>query len=190
MSENNEFASASLTAGQLNALVKKVGGPEIVLQILRGALEVVTKVVSYIVAVFTVMVDETVSVEDAVKTGKFDCSNDNITSVNFPKPTNGQKLDKEVVFFHFNKSMSSESVIAEMDKAGYKPANIWELIGLAVKEPDLQRKFQIIALGSVRKLDGYNRVPYLCGDSSERDLLLEYFDRGWLDCYRFLAVSK
>jgi hypothetical protein len=125
MSENNEFASASLTAGQLNALVKKVGGAEIVLQILRGALEVVTKAISYIVAVFTVIVDETMSVEDAVKAGKFNYSNQNITSEKFEKLTNGQKSDKEITLFHFNKTMpSSEAVIAEMDKAGYRPANI------------------------------------------------------------------
>jgi hypothetical protein len=191
MSEENTFASASLTAEQLNALVKKVGGPENVLQILRGTIEVITKVISYIVATFIITVDETVSVEDAVKTGKFDWSDDDITSTNFPKITNGQKWDdKEVTIFHFNKTMTLEAVIAEMDKAGYKPANIWALIGLAVKEPDLQRKFQIVGLGSVCKLGGDRRVPRLYGDSSLRDLGLGYFDVDWNDDYRFAGVRK
>jgi hypothetical protein len=190
MSENNEFASASLTAGQLNALVKKVGGLEMVLQILRGTVEITTKVVSYIVATFTVTVDETVSVEDTVKTGKFDWSNDNITSKNFPKITDGQKSDREVTIFHFNKTVYSESVIAEMDKAGYRPANIWDLIGLAIKEPDLQRKFPIVAFGSVCGLGGDRRVPFLYEFSSECSLNLDYFGNGWGGNVRFLAVRK
>lgn len=37
---NNEFASAGLTAGQLNAIVKKIGGPEAALAFLRGELTV------------------------------------------------------------------------------------------------------------------------------------------------------
>ncbi|MFA5935146.1 MAG: hypothetical protein WC827_04665 [Candidatus Paceibacterota bacterium] len=179
-----------LNLGQIEALVNKLGGMDAVRNILSGVVEITTKVISYIVAVFTAMVDETVSVEDAVKTGKFDWSNDNITSANFPKITGGQKADKEVTIFHFNKTMTSEAVIAEMDKAGYKPANIWALIGLAVKEPDLQRKFPIVALGSVCELGGYRRVPYLYEGSSERNLGLLYFDDGWDDRYRFLAVRK
>jgi hypothetical protein len=191
MSEEKKFASASLTVGQLNALVKKVGGPEVVLQILRGTVEVITKAVSYIIATFTITVDETLSVEDAVKIGKFDYSNPSITSEKFEKPTNGQKWDdKEVTIFHFNKTMTSEAIIAEMDKAGYKPANIWELISLAVKEPDLQRKYPIVALGSFCLLDGDRLVPYLCEFGSERDLSLDAFDVGWGDDYRFLAVRK
>jgi len=38
--DNNEFASAGLTAGQLNAIVKKLGGHEAALAFLRGELTV------------------------------------------------------------------------------------------------------------------------------------------------------
>lgn len=38
MKDNNEFASAGLTAGQLNAIVKKLGGHEAALAFLRGEL--------------------------------------------------------------------------------------------------------------------------------------------------------
>lgn len=156
---------------------------------LRG--EMVEKIVSYIVAHFIVTVDETVFVEDAVKAGKFDWSEPKITSEKFPKLANGQKSDKEITLFHFNKTMfSSKAVIAEMDRVGYRPANIWELIGLAIKEPIIQRKFSIAALGSVCELDGYRRVPCLCEGRSGRILLLLYFDYDWDDHYRFIAVRK
>jgi hypothetical protein len=39
------FASADLTARQLNALVKKVGGPEVVKQILADRVQVVIKTI-------------------------------------------------------------------------------------------------------------------------------------------------
>src|SRR5574344_1916264 len=143
-----------LNLGQIEALVNKLGGMDAVRNILSGVVEITTKAISYIATVFTVTVDETVSVEDAVKTGEFDWSNNDINSTNFPKLTNGQKSDKEITLFHFNKMLSSEAVIAEMDKTGYKPANIWDLIGLAVEEPDLQRKYPIVSLGSVCELGG------------------------------------
>ncbi len=178
--------------GQVEAVLNMIGGEEIMDQLLAGTIRLVKETISYIVATFTITVDETASVEDAVKAGKFDWSNDNITSANFPKITDGQKWnDKEVTIFHFNKTMSSsEAVIAEMDKAGYRPANIWELIGLAIKEPDLQRKFPIVALGSVCKLVGSRLVSFLCEDSSKRDLDLRFFVDDWDDNFRFLAVRK
>ncbi len=40
MKDTNEFASASLTAGQLNAIVKKIGGHDAALKFLRGELTV------------------------------------------------------------------------------------------------------------------------------------------------------
>ena len=39
----NEFASASFTAGQLNAIVKKLGGKEGAMAFLRGETAVATK---------------------------------------------------------------------------------------------------------------------------------------------------
>lgn len=180
-----------LNLGQIEALVNKLGGMDAVRNILSGVVEITTKAISYIVAIFTVTVDETMSVEDAMKAGKFGWSNNNITSANFPKITGGQKWDdKEVTIFHFNKTMTSEAVIAEMDKAGYKPATIWDLLSLGASQPDLQRKFPIVALGSVCKLDGCRRVPCLYGRSSERFLNLDCFGFGWSDYYRFVAVRK
>jgi len=177
------------TRGEDEALLNILGGVEVARGILRGAIEVITKVISFITK-FTVLVDETLSVEEAVKLGSFDRSNENITSVNFPKPASGQKLEKEVVLFHFGRNMSSEAVIAEMDKAGYKPATIWDLLGLAVKEPDLQRKFPILALGSVCRLNGHRRVAYLCESSGDRRLSLDYFGSDWSGCFRFAGVRK
>ena len=178
------------TRGEEEALLNILGGLEVARAILRGAIKVVMQVVKFIVDTFTVMVDETLSVEDAVKEGNFDWSNDNINSTNFPKPANGQKSEKEIAIFHFAKTMSSEAVIAEMNKAEYRPATIWELTGLAKKEPDLQRKFPVVALGSVCELRGDRRVAGLYGDAGGRGLGLYCFGVDWSDRCRFAAVRK
>ena len=179
------------TMGQTEALINKLGGMDIALGILRGAIGMtVTMKVNFINHTFTVMVDETLSVEEAVKAGHFNWSNENITSVKFPKPAKGQKSEREVVLFQFDKNMSSEAVIVEMDKVGYKSATIWDLLGLAVKEPDLQRKFPVVALGSVCELLGFRRVAYLCGGSGARELGLFCFGSGWHGNYRFAGVRK
>ena len=156
---------------------------------LRG--EIITKVVSFITHTFTVMSDEAHPVEDTVIIGKFDVNNNDINSENFPLAKDGKWTRKEISIFHFGKTMSSEEVIAEMDKEGYKPATIWDLLGLAIRKPDLQRKFSIVALGSVCKdCVGDRDVPCLYEDSGDRRLSLRHFHGDWVDDYRFAGVRK
>jgi hypothetical protein len=177
------------TMGQTEALLNKLGGDEVAMGILRGTIEVITKLVSFITHTFMVMVDETQTVEELVKAEKFNWSND-IVSKNFPKPANGQKSEREIVLFHFNKGMFTKTIIAEMDKAGYKPATIWDLLGLAAKEPDLQRKFSITALGSICRIDGACLAAFLGGNSCERMMDLDDISIHWDDDCRFAAVRK
>lgn len=86
---------------------------------------------------------------------------------------------------------STNEVLDEMSRRGLRPALYEELLAFARKYPDEQRKFPIIALGSVWSSNsGDCCVAGLHGDSSERCL-----DRGdirleWLDISRFLAVKK
>jgi hypothetical protein len=178
------------TVDRIQAVWNLLGGEKGVDDLINGVTHVVRKVVSYITATFTITVDETLSVEEVVKLGNFNWSNRNIVSNNFPKLKNGQKLDKEVFLFHFNKIMFPAEVITEMSRVGYKPATIWDSIFLAIKKPDIIKQFPIIALNSVRELGGRRRVPFLCVDNGGLSLDLGYFDNGWVENYRFLAVRK
>jgi hypothetical protein len=178
------------TRGEEEALLNILGGVEVARRILRGTLKIVTETISFITHTFTITVDETLSLEELVKEGKYDWSNENIISKNFPLPKNGKKSDKEVFLFHFVKNMSSEAIIALMDKAGYKPATIWDLLSLGASHPDLQREFPVVALGSVAELVGFRFVGCLRRCDSERDADLNDFGREWGGGYRFLAVRK
>jgi hypothetical protein len=124
-----------------------------------------------------------------IAAGKYDYVNPNINDSNFPVPENFA-LGSDPKIHHFNRGISSEDVIRQINKDGYRPAMIWDLLDYGAKNPDEQRKYPIVALGSVGRVDGRRVVPCLGGDDSERGLCLGYWVGGWVAGYSFLAVRK
>jgi len=186
--EKKEFAIADLKVGQLNALVKILGGSDIVMEILRGTREVTTSVRNFIAHIFSFVVDETMSVENVVKEGKFERSNDEINCKNFPRLKNGKKFEKEIVLFKFDRDMWANDVIEEMDRVGYRPATIWELVALFIREASLAERFHIVALGSSSMIRGFRRVPFICRGGKELGLTLG--DNCLLEGCLYIAVKK
>ena len=176
-----------LNLGQIEALLNKLGGMDVVLDILRGSVEVVTKVVSYLVATSKQTVNYDRSVADSLKAGKYDWTNSDITDENFPSTEKG-KREVEFGMFHFNKTMGSEDIIAKMKLEGFRPATMKEKLAYGEKNPEEQRKHPIVALGSVAKLNGDRRVGCLLSVGSGRYADLRYFDNGWGGGCRCLAV--
>ena len=125
-----------------------------------------------------------------ISDGKYDSVNSNITDENFPVPENFV-LGSDPKVFHFDRSISSEDVVKEMDKVGYRPAMIWDLLDFGAKNPEEQRKYPIVGLGSV----GWGewlplRSVSLDGRDSERCLYLRWWGRDWFARCRFLGVRK
>ena len=126
------------------------------------------------------------SVEDAVKAGKYDWSNDNITTNNFPSKRTGT-ADTEIILVKFERDMESGDVVKQLDKQGLRPAELPELLAFGEKYPDVQRDFPVVALGSVLQiLVGDRPAPCLDGHSGRRNLCLFW----WGSFYRFAAVRK
>jgi len=118
-------------------------------------------------------------------TKNFTYVNDDITEENFPV----EEIRGEFKVFHFDKLISSEEVIEEIQKAGYKPTNLYELLEYAKNEWNGEGK--VVALGFLWvDPDGFRLVPGLVGDGSCRDLCLGGFADGWNEHYHFLAVRK
>ena len=144
---------------------------------------------------FKVVVDYTKSLAEMIEAGKYDWKNSDITQEHFPVQGQGRE-EKDVVLFHFGRYIfgryiSSEDAIAEMAKAGYCPAQIQELLALGAANPELQKQFPIVALGSAwQSPDGNRGVPYLFWSVRERDLDLSWFEFDWDEDYRFAAVRK
>lgn len=136
-----------------------------------------------------IVVDYSLSLEQMIAAGKYDWSNSDITAKRFPLKGSG-KVELEPKLFYFGRDMSSDNVIAEMDKEGFRPCTIEELLAIGEQHPELQRKFPLVALGSVAEIGGCRYVAYLRRRGSERELDLLWFGNDWGDICRFPAVRK
>ncbi len=163
-----------------DALVEKIAGVLVeVMQLAKDA--------------FRVTVDYSTTLEQMIAAGRYDWKNQDINQKNFPIPPSkcGKKEEVAIELKHFNRTMESEEVLRELDKDGFRPANVFELQAFAERYPEKQREFPIVALGSVwRGWRGRRCVACLYGGSVGRDLRLDYFDSGWGSDCRFAAVRK
>jgi hypothetical protein len=140
--------------------------------------------------IFILKISANLSFSDRIALGKYDWTNSNINDKNFSDKAE-KDYEVECKLFHFNKSILSEFAIAEMEKEGFKPANILELLKLGEINPNLQREFPIVALDSVwRGADSHHHVPVLNYDDDRRWLSLYWSGLGWGDDCRFLGVRK
>ena len=139
---------------------------------------------------YPMLIDYDRLVEDGIKAGKYDWKNDDIMSKNFPSQETGTR-EATVELFRYGKDMSTDEVLAELDKQGYRPATLKELLAIGEKHPDLQKEFPIFALGSVWQNPSDGRgCPCLSGGGSKRRLILDWIDFRWDGRCRFAAVRK
>jgi len=143
--------------------------------------------------IFRLSVDYSQSLEQMIAAGQYDWTNDSITAQRFPIEGNCV-VEFEGRYFHFNRNISSENVIKEIEAADtanpWSTAKIEHVLSHGKTFPEEQRKFPIIGLGSVAEVLGNRDVPYLDRLDSERELDLGWFDDDWDPVCRFLAVRK
>lgn len=140
--------------------------------------------------VLTVTVNRDRTIADGVAAGKYTYENDDINDTNFPISGSGTE-STEIILVHFDKSISTELALAELEKRNLRPADAQELLVIGEQHPEKQRQFPIIALGSVwRNSCGYRCVPCLDRGGSFRKLSLYRDDCNWIVIYRFAAVRK
>ena len=138
-------------------------------------------------------VDYTRTVAEMVAAGKYDWSNDDITSDRYPIPKDkaGKSEGINTKVFHFNRLISSKDAIKEMEKEGYRPATAHEIMAFGEKNPESQRQFPIVSLGSTWRIPDLLRyVLVLYESASKCKLDLSYWVGVWFDDYRFLGVRK
>jgi hypothetical protein len=98
--------------------------------------------------------------------------------------------DKIIFLQKFNRATTSEDAIAWGQTRGYRPAFPCEREAFSKANPDLQKKFWIVDLGSFALYGGRRGVSVLCGDGGERDLGCGWFDYEWDTDDRFLFVRE
>jgi len=152
---------------------------------LRGALHQVLKSNEY-----RLFVDYNESVEDAVRAGHYDWVNPDISSDHFSTTQKGSR-HVEMKLIHFGRVISSKEALKELDRMGYRPAELHEILAFGREHPEVQLKFPIIGLASAWRGDrGGACVPYLAGHGSKRPLHLYWLEVDWHDVCRFAALSK
>jgi hypothetical protein len=121
---------------------------------------------------------------DQIAALKFYYVNPNITEDNF----SSQAVRGPVEIVKYDTSMSSEAVLADLEKKGLIPANLSELLEYA---KTWDEKYPVVALGSSWVVSGgYRDVPYLDGWSDGRSLDLIVWAGDWPALCRFLALRK
>jgi hypothetical protein len=126
------------------------------------------------------------SVEDAVKAGHYDWVSSNINSHNFSTTQKGSRR-VEMKLIHFDRVISTEEALRELDRMGYRPSELHELLAFGRDHPEIP----IIGLASVwRDARGYARVPYLDRHGSKRNLNLNWVENDWNEVCRFAALSN
>jgi len=145
--------------------------------------------------IYPISVDYERSVEDGRKAGRYYWSNPDITSRNFPTKRNG-KAEVAVELIHFNRIVSTDEALCELDRIGYRPAELHELLAFGEKYPEVQREFPVVALGSVWRIRHSVRRSFPClrmrgyMHGSRRSLSLRRSGFYWLEIFRFAAVRK
>jgi len=133
------------------------------------------------------------SLQQMIASGRYDWINPDITAERFPMVGTGA-VPVEARLFQFDRILSSEDAVAAIKATDaenpWEPATIAHLLAFGATHPDEQRQYPIIALGSVAEVHGIRRVPYLCRSGAERGLPLRWWDDGWDDFCRFLAVRN
>lgn len=156
--------------------------------------ETINRIAEAIVAwrnrTYRVQVDYSQSIAEMVKAGKFDTVPPNFRPEQFPISGHGM-VPTAISLLHFNRPMTSESVVREMGSQGLRPAMIEELLTLGTQYPDLQRHFQIMALGSMAH-DGseHPRIPALHCFNGRRELMLLWYEADWDQTCYFAAVPR
>lgn len=129
------------------------------------------------------------SFDQMVDHGCYDSKSSHITVKNFPVSGSGIVL-VERKLFHFDCIVTSDEAERLILAEGYQPGKIEHLLASGAANPDEQRRFPIIALGSVAGVYGERHVACLGRIGSKRDIYLRWRVGDWGGIFRFLGVRN
>ena len=99
-------------------------------------------------------------------------------------------LDVHIMNYGGTNSRQREQMVADMDKAGYRPLTFVELVALGIVRPDLNKRDEIINTYEIPQLGGGPLVPFLLWRGGGRGLSAGRAGGGWDEHNRFLFVRK
>ena len=139
----------------------------------------------------TYLVDYDQRLRKLIKANKYGWVSPYINSRSFPNQAyEVGKKEQQFKLYRFDHATESDFVTAEMKKDKMRPATLRELLAYGKANPELQREFHIIALGSICLDTASPYVCGLCGHITARRLFCYSDFHGWEAGFRFLAVNK
>ncbi len=165
--------------------------------------QVIAKSVLTVVGQTAVPVHCRASLADAVAVGHYGEVNQYVEENHFPSYHVACKESEEAMYFiGFDKSMRRDEVIAQLNAAGFRPADLRELLAFGELHSASYHNSTVVALGS--QMSGMDLFPYLYSDQSAQNIGLhgdgeceilgcnELFSFGyqWHAGDLFLAVRK
>lgn len=99
---------------------------------------------------YTVQVDYSASLEDALGAGRYNWVNSQVTPSNFTSTQTG-RATLSGVLIQFSPQASLDYVMSQA-AAGMRPATLPELLAFGQAYPDVQKKLPVLALGSFADL--------------------------------------
>jgi len=128
-------------------------------------------------SIYIVFVDYAMSAKDAVKAGRYDDLDPNITSPNFPTGRKGT-AEITVELINFRATLLLEEAIRKIEgMVGYRPADLQELLAFGAQNQNVQRHNSIISVAPESSWchpTGRRFFPELCGGMGGRSLLSRY----------------
>lgn len=149
----------------------------------------VQAVLQYLDRTISITMDLSKTMAQLIADGKYDWVNESIQK-HFSVQVQEGSRTTEVHLLHYKKDMSTDAVLADMDRQGLRPMTFLELLWIGIRYPELQRDFPIVALGTVQQVSGDRSVACLCRYGSGRGLDLSWVGVVWGEDFRFGAVRK
>lgn len=148
--------------------------------------DVLVEVIEQAKNIFRLMVGKKRTTEEMVKAGKYDWSDDNITSKNFPVRSRSTKR-VVIELVKFDPDLTWEEVLTEAEKRGLKRPDYEDALLFGEQHPEKQRELRRIVFlhEPWSRPPNFLSVLMLLGNSNERSLRLAWLGNGeWArDCY-------
>jgi hypothetical protein len=105
-------------------------------------------------------------------------------------PPSSASLDVHILDHGRTTTAQRDQLVADMDKAGYRPLTFAELVALGITRPDLNKRNEVFNTYEKHTLVGDSHVPCLYWDGDERNLFANHVSGDWSERDRFVFVRK
>ena len=151
--------------------------------------------------VFPINVNYALPLTDMIHAGNYDAVHCSPLHDGHQPPTRNGIEIVSIELLSFDRNYELAAMVAEIDRRGFRSANLYEFLALGAQYPDLQRQSWLVTLGAAEKRS-YARfwsamnagedalIPCLFTTLGERTLLSAAFDGHYRPGFSFACVRK